>query len=69
MNGITIKSKIHLQRGWRSKKQIRSGEARQPPPGRVPRVAKLMALALRFDQLVRDRVVADYAELSRLGHG
>jgi hypothetical protein len=31
-------------------------------------VAKLMALAIRFEQLVADGVVADYAELSQLGH-
>jgi hypothetical protein len=31
-------------------------------------VAKLMALAIRFDQLIRDGVVADQAELARLGH-
>ena len=68
MSGITIKSKTHIHRGRRSRKQIRSGAERQPPPGRVPRVAKLMALALRFDQLVRDGVVTDYAELARLGH-
>lgn len=36
--------------------------------GRVPRVAKLMALAIRFDQLIRDGVVANQAELARLGH-
>ena len=35
--------------------------------GHVPRVAKLMALAIRFDGLVCDGVVADYAELARLG--
>jgi hypothetical protein len=33
----------------------------------VPRVAKLLALAIRFDQLVSDGVVANYAELTRLG--
>jgi hypothetical protein len=27
-----------------------------------------MALAIRFDQLLHDGVVADYAELARLGH-
>ena len=36
--------------------------------GHIPRVAKLIALAIRFDGLVRDGVVADYAELARLGH-
>ena len=34
----------------------------------MPRVAKLMALAIRFDQLLRDGVVADQAELARLGY-
>jgi len=27
-----------------------------------------MALAIRFDQMIRDGVVADQAELARLGH-
>ncbi len=37
------------------------------PNGRVPRVARLLALALRFEELVRAGVVADYAEVARLG--
>ena len=39
-----------------------------PPPGRVPRVARLMALAIRCDRLLREGVVADYTALARLGH-
>ena len=35
--------------------------------GRVPRIARLMALALRFEQLIRSGAVRDYAELARLG--
>lgn len=34
--------------------------------GRVPRVARLMALAIRFEQLLRDGVVANQTELARL---
>lgn len=34
----------------------------------MPRVAKLIALAIRFQRLIRDGVVADQAELARLGH-
>ena len=34
---------------------------------RVPRIARLMALALHFDELVRSGAVRDYAELARLG--
>ena len=30
-------------------------------------VSRLMALAIHFDQLIRDGVVADYADLARLG--
>jgi hypothetical protein len=35
--------------------------------GRLPRVARLMALALRFDRLVRAGEIKDYATLARLG--
>ena len=38
------------------------------PAGRVPRVSKLMALAIRFDGLLQRGEVKDYAELARLGH-
>jgi hypothetical protein len=38
------------------------------PAGRVPRVARLMALALRLDELVRTGQVASYSALAALGH-
>ena len=46
------------------------GPAPEPaaPVGRTPRVSKLMALAIRFDQLLRDGQVADQSELARLAH-
>jgi integrase len=34
----------------------------------VPRVSRLLALALRLDRLVRAGAIADYATLARLGH-
>ena len=37
-------------------------------PGRVPRVSKLMALALHLDGLMQSGAVSSYAELGRLGH-
>jgi len=37
-------------------------------PGRIPRISRLMALAIHFDGLIRDGHVADYADLARLGH-
>lgn len=37
-------------------------------PGRLPKVSKLMALAIRFERLLAQGAAADYAELARLGH-
>jgi hypothetical protein len=39
-----------------------------PPSVRVPRIARLMALALRLEALVQEGTVSSYAELARLGH-
>ena len=66
---ITLERKVHFGTGRRSRKELRQGDG--PPEarrGRVPRVTKLMALAIRLDGLIRDGVVTDQAELARLGH-
>jgi hypothetical protein len=34
----------------------------------IPRIARLMALAIRFEGLLREKAIRDYAELARLGH-
>jgi len=38
-----------------------------PAPGRVPRIARLMALALHFDEYLRAGQVANHAALAELG--
>lgn len=66
---ITIERKVNFQNGQHTWKELREGEASPSvPAGRVPRVSRLMALAIRLDQLIRDGVVTDQAELARLGH-
>ena len=35
--------------------------------GSIPRIARLMALAIRFEGLLRNNTIRDYAELARLG--
>ncbi len=35
--------------------------------GKIPRVTRLMALAIRFEQLLHSGTVWDYADLARLG--
>jgi hypothetical protein len=37
-------------------------------PARIPRISKLMALALHLEQLVGQGRVKNWAEISRLGH-
>ncbi|HUT62116.1 MAG TPA: hypothetical protein VNA25_30120 [Phycisphaerae bacterium] len=69
--GITVACKVHFKPGVRGRRRLRQGEAPVPPtvePGRVPRLARLMALAIHFDGLVRKGEVRDYADLARLGH-
>ena len=62
---ITVQRKVRLGQGSRGRKRSFSAGT---PTGRIPRVARLMALAIRFDQLIRNGVVADQAELAHLGN-
>ena len=65
---MKVVSNVHFKRGRRSKKQLRVGAKPKPAPARLPRVAKLMALAIHCEQLIEAGDVADYAEIARLGH-
>jgi len=64
---LTRECAVHCQRRGRGGHQhLQRGS--EPQPGRVPRLARLMALALRFEQLLRSGVVANYRQLASLGH-
>src|SRR5438045_91245 len=68
---LTFTSSLHLRRLPHGQLELRVGHA--PPKGtntggHVPRIARLMALAIRFEDLVRRGEVQDYADLARLGH-
>ncbi len=65
---MTIEVPVHFQPVGRGRQERPfDEEASAWPPGRVPRVARLMALALRLDELVRTGQVASYSELASLG--
>jgi hypothetical protein len=66
---LTVEGVVHLRRrGPGGRAEFRDGPApAELPPGRVPRVARLMALAIKLDGLVRAGVVRDYAALVRVG--
>lgn len=67
MNAYTVSRKIHFQNSRRSKKTIRPGEKPKRPKARMPRISKLMALAIHFQQMLRDGHVEDMATLARYG--
>lgn len=68
---LTFQCKVHFTHARRGRKQMAVGESPTPAPvplGRVPRIARLMALAIRFEGLLLQGEVRDYADLARLGH-
>ncbi len=67
---LTINCMVHFKRGRNSRKQLIEGEepvASSVNPGNIPRVSKLMALAIKLEKLVNSGDVRDYADLARLG--
>ncbi len=69
-SGFAVEYKIHLKKGERGHTRILNGEDTTKPsePGRIPRISRLMALAIRFENLIQRGEVRDLAELARLGH-
>jgi hypothetical protein len=53
--------------GERRRGQNSSQDQRLPADHPVPRIARLMALAIRFGELLHNGTIRDYAELARLG--
>ena len=43
-------------------------EPKRPPIGRLPRITRYMALAIYYEELIRQGHVHDYAEIATLGH-
>jgi hypothetical protein len=67
---MTIEVSVQFQQTGHGGRKARRPESAKPPLplGRVPRVARLMALALRFDELLRTGQVRNCAALASLGH-
>ncbi len=70
---LTITRKIHFTMANKGRREIKPGPAAVidtpgMPDGRVPRLARLMALAIKYEQLIASGGVRDQAELAELGH-
>jgi hypothetical protein len=67
---LTAKHKLEFKSGKRTAKTIVEAgtQPEQPMPSRLPRITKIMALAIRLDHLIKSGQVTDQAELARVGH-
>jgi hypothetical protein len=69
---MTIEATIQFHRGGKGRKILRAaiGVGTNPAlePGRVPRIARLLALAIRLDGLVQEGTIKNYADLAKMGH-
>jgi hypothetical protein len=66
---LTAKHKLEFKSGKRTAKAIVEAgtQPEQPTPVRLPRITKMMALAIRLDHLIKSGQVTDQAELARVG--
>jgi hypothetical protein len=66
---LRVECPVHFRRHGRGAAQELQpgGEPAPQHPPRLPRVTRLLALAIRFEQLVRSGAVQDYATLAKLG--
>jgi hypothetical protein len=68
----SITTSFHYAFGSHGRKRMTAGHAtptaQDRSPGRVPRVARLMALAIRFERLIREGAVARQVDLAEVGH-
>ena len=65
---LTIETKIRFQRVRDGRKQLEEAPTTTPGPVPeiIPREARLMALAIHFDRLIREGAVGSYSEIARL---
>ena len=69
--GVTQKHRLSFARCHNARRAVRESVEKEPddlPPGRLPRVTRLMALAIRFEHLLATGAVGDQTELAELGH-
>jgi hypothetical protein len=67
--GIRREYTVSFTKVQHGQRKIEDGDAsaRRPQPvGRVPRIARILALAHHFDKLIDQGVVKDYADIARL---
>jgi hypothetical protein len=64
--GVRVEYEVHFRRDRRARKVVRRGPPPATPAEAVPRIARLLALAHKWESMVRRGEVKDYAEIARL---
>ena len=68
-SAVTMEITLPPRRRPKVRTEGPSPEPLQPKtPNRLPRITRLMALAIKFQEMVDRGEVRDYADLARLGH-
>jgi len=70
---VTIKRKLNVTVASRGRIAIRPIDPNAEPPrprptSKVPRISRLMALAIHFNEMIRTGEASDMIELARRGH-
>ena len=67
---LTTTRHLHLTTESRGRKRVTltNKAPSNPPNGLTPRISRLMALAIRFEQLIAEGTVTDQSDLARLAH-
>ena len=61
---LTITREFHTTRRRDGQQQLRPGPAPETPKGKIPRISRLMALAIHCDELLRTGQVANQSALA-----
>lgn len=64
---LTINRSFHVQTRRNGSKKLAKGKASSKPAGRVPRIARLLALAHHCRKLIHDGVIINQSELAHYG--
>jgi hypothetical protein len=70
---VTVKCKMNVKIASKGRISIRPHDPNAEPPrprpsSKLPRISRLMALAIRFNEMIRTGEASDMIELARLGH-
>lgn len=66
-SNLTITREFHITRRQNGQKRLDAGTAPEQPCGKIPRIARLMALAIHCDELIQQGAITDQSELARFG--